>query len=178
MAKIEITQDFLKQLFDYRDGRLFYKIKASNAVEIGMIAGCWHRKKDQPCIRVKIKSTLYKNSRLVFMYHHGYFPEEVDHINWDTKDDRIENLRAATRAQNLHNRRAHKDSKSQYLGVSLRKNKYWVVSVIFQGKSIYLGTFKTEIEAALTYNKWAVKHHGEFANLNIIKKPNNIPNID
>jgi len=97
-------------------------------------------------------------------------PAEVDHINIDCSDNRIENLRAATRSQNNMNRNSNKIATSQYLGVCLDKGSgSWRASIVLNKVQKRLGYFKTEEEAALVYNKAAVRYFGEFANPNIIK---------
>ena len=92
----------------------------------------------------------------------------VDHINHDGMDDREANLRAATRAQNIRNRKKFaKSSSSKYKGVYLRKKtRKWEVKITFERKKIHLGTFCDEIEAAKAYDRAAIKYHGDFASLN------------
>ncbi len=91
----------------------------------------------------------------------------VDHHNCDTLDNRRENLRLATPAQNMQNRRKRKNTSSQFIGVSFHKNsKVWVVQIVHNGKHIWLGRFDSEIEAAKAYDEAARKYHGEFARLN------------
>ncbi len=93
----------------------------------------------------------------------------TDHINHNGLDNRKENLRFATRGQNQQNRRAGKNSSSQYLGVSwLAKHQLWQVMIKHNGKRYYLGSFRCEHQAALAYNKKAIELHGEFANLNVV----------
>jgi len=60
------------------------------------------------------------------MLHHGYMPPEVDHINGDRADNRIENIRAANRSENQCNRFALANNTSGYPGVSWHK-KTWGV---------------------------------------------------
>lgn len=99
----------------------------------------------------------------------------VDHINHDGLDNRKDNLRLATNSQNAANRRSNKNSSSKYLGVSMfrctSKGKlyiYWQAYIIKDGIRRNLGTYKTERDAALAYNKVAPELHKEFANLNIV----------
>lgn len=95
----------------------------------------------------------------------------VDHKDGNTLNNQRCNLRIATRSQNNANRKSHKNSSSQYLGVCWnKKNKNWRVLVSVNKKRIDVGSFKTEKEAALAYNEFASKYHGEFARLN--KVPN------
>ena len=94
----------------------------------------------------------------------------ADHINRDTLDNRRENLRSALQAENARNRSKQESAKqSRYKGVRPARNgANYQARITFQGKSIFLGTFKTETEAAQAYNDAAKMHHGQFAALNEI----------
>lgn len=93
----------------------------------------------------------------------------VDHIDHNTLNNCRSNLRVATHSQNMANRNSKKNGTSQYLGVGWHKvvNK-WYAGISKDNKSIHIGVFKNEIDAALAYNKKAIEIHGEFANLNLI----------
>jgi hypothetical protein len=103
--------------------------------------------------------------RLIMNAPDGVF---VDHINGDSLDNRRANLRLATRSQNMSNRRKTKiKTTSQYIGVSLEKSRgLWVTTIRNNNKSIWLGRFNSEIDAAKAYDEAAKKYHGEFARLN------------
>ncbi len=93
---------------------------------------------------------------------------EADHINGNTLDNRRSNLRICTRGQNQRNRRGNLNGTSKYKGVSFKnENKKWVAQIGFK-KNMFIGYYKTEIEAALAYNEAAKKYHGKFARLNKI----------
>jgi len=92
-------------------------------------------------------------------------PYEVDHINGDGLDCRKENLRGATHAQNQRNRRVNANSKTRIKGVSKRKGRYYA-RISYDGRTKYIGRFKTAIEAAKAYNAASIKYHGEFGRLN------------
>lgn len=104
---------------------------------------------------------------MIFLWNHGYLPKIVDHIDHNTLNDKIENLREASSSENNKNRMSRKNSTSQYLGVHW-EGKKWRVQIMVNKKLKHIGCFLTEIEAALAYNKAAVMYHKEFANLNII----------
>ena len=91
---------------------------------------------------------------------------QVDHINGDGLDNRRCNLRLATRSQNGSNRRSKLGSSSSYLGVSLRRNGTWRAQIAKHGKTVWLGAFKLEEDAARAYDEAAKAMHGEFARLN------------
>jgi hypothetical protein len=92
----------------------------------------------------------------------------VDHRNNNSLDNRIANLRPATCSQNNQNRRKlRRNASSQFVGVHIDRscNRYRV-QITHNGKKIYIGRFKDEIDAARAYDAAARKYHGEFARLN------------
>jgi len=94
----------------------------------------------------------------------------ADHRNHHTLDNRKSNLRPATYVENGRNRRkvTKRNKSSKYKGVSFHKSKKrWRAVISYQGRSIQLGEFKTELEAAKAYDKAAKFHFGEFACLNL-----------
>lgn len=92
---------------------------------------------------------------------------QIDHINNNPFDNRKVNLRLVSPVQNCAGRRGLSNSKSQYKGVSWRKDRQvWVSEIIFNGNRKYLGYFHSEIEAAKAYNIAALELQGEFAYLN------------
>jgi hypothetical protein len=96
----------------------------------------------------------------------------VDHINGDPLDNRRENLRLATQAQQNANRHRIK-GRSQFKGVYRRRDGLKWCAQIRKDRMIYLGSFISELEAAMAYNAAAAKLFGEFAVLNPI--PENYP---
>lgn len=91
----------------------------------------------------------------------------VDHIDGNILDNRKNNLRICTLAENSRNFKLSKANKSGYRGVSWRKtHNAWSVAIRFDGKVYWLGLFKDKINAAKAYNKAAKEKFGEFARLN------------
>ncbi len=92
----------------------------------------------------------------------------VDHIDGNPLNNQKQNLRVCTRSENIRNRvKKTAKSISRYKGVSIVKGKFQV-TIHKDKKSIHLGRFEKEIDAAKAYNVGALKYHGEFACLNII----------
>lgn len=91
----------------------------------------------------------------------------VDHKDHNGLNNQKSNLRQATSLQNGANCRNRTDGLSKYKGVNLR-GATWVARIGVNNQRIYLGSYKTEREAALAYNEAAKKHFGDFAYLNII----------
>lgn len=95
----------------------------------------------------------------------------VDHKNHDLMDNRDENLRVCNYENNNRNRiNQSKGYSSKFKGVKLdkRNNKRWICRISLNNKSIHIGTYGTEIEAAGAYNEKAQELFGEFACLNDI----------
>jgi hypothetical protein len=116
-------------------------------------------------INIKVDQRLYLAHRLAWLYVHGRLPvAEIDHRNGDKSDNRIENLREASRQQNAFNRGVPANNKVGLKGVK-RKKRYrgWIATIGVSGRQIHLGTFPTKEAAASAYAEAARRYHGEFA---------------
>ena len=89
--------------------------------------------------------------RLAWLLHYGEWPDsDLDHINGNRGDNRIENLRKCCRAENMQNRRVGKNSSTGVIGVYKTGNK-WRAQIQVQKNWKHLGTFNTKDEAAAAY---------------------------
>ncbi|MGL5013631.1 MAG: HNH endonuclease [Bacteroidales bacterium] len=155
------------EFFEYREGNLFWKKKSAKWTAVGGPVAPYVMPNGY--LRVGLKGKRYYAHRLIYCMFHNEMPQAVDHINGDRSDNRIENLRAATTRKNNQNRTKSEGTSSQYKGVHFRKDRQkWQVQIKHHGKSIRLGCYFCEKEAALAYNKKAVELFGEFAKLNQI----------
>jgi len=88
----------------------------------------------------------------------------VDHVNGDTPDNRWENLRLASRAQNQHNRGPNRNNKSGFKGVYWhRQRQKWHGAIMVDGRRVLLGLHETAEAAHLAYLEAARRLQGEFA---------------
>lgn len=85
----------------------------------------------------------------------------IDHVNRNPLDNRRENLRWATRSQNMANRGM--PNKSGFRGIRPKNRSSWQARIRFQGHNVYLGTFKTKQEAAEAFRAAARAVFGDFA---------------
>jgi hypothetical protein len=102
--------------------------------------------------------------------------EDVDHINGDHLDNRRENLRIATRAQNIANNGLRATNTSGYKGVTWSKScRKWLAQLYVSGERHYLGMFLTREEAYEAYAKAARELYGDYACLDERSRATDIP---
>lgn len=101
--------------------------------------------------------------RVAWVVYHGKWPEAcIDHVNGNPLDNRIENLREATHAENMRNRKTHAHSSTGVKGVSRRQSGKFRASIAFGGVLHRIGLFDSISEASAAYEKAAIAMHGEF----------------
>ncbi|EKS6407596.1 HNH endonuclease [Enterobacter hormaechei] len=115
---------------------------------------------------IKVDKVKYSAHRLAWIYVYGHSPiEQIDHINNVRSDNRIVNLRLATRSQNMMNQPARKGSISGVKGVSWdKKMQSWRARCQANGERINIGWFDSIEEAAESLRVYRQQYHGEFAN--------------
>lgn len=155
LESTEITKDLLHTLFDYEDGKLYWKGKHEK--EAGTVGNRGYR-----CVCISYRK--YMAHRLIWIMHGNDPVEMLDHINGDQLDNRIENLRAATNSQNQRNQKLRKDSTSGIKGVSWnKKENKWVGQVWKNGKNYRTKYFKDKNECANAVGKLREELHKNFA---------------
>jgi hypothetical protein len=164
MSKAErnkITADEVRALFDYNPvtGE-FIRFIGIPGASAGVVKGCI-RPDGYGQISVNRKREL--THRLVWLWVHGYLPYQIDHIDGDKLNNRIDNLREATTSQNHGNTVKSIRNKSGFKGVRQR-NKRWAASIKILGVATYIGTYATPEEAHAAYCAKAREIHGEFFN--------------
>lgn len=153
-----ITQDELKRWvrYDPTTGR-FIRVASCGTRNLvgqfaGSITGTGYR-------LIGVGGSYYNEHRLVWLYVHGQFPAlgtEIDHINGDRSDNRIENLRVVTRRVNIANAAIRNDNACGVRGVYFEKQcRKWRARIKFNNKHIDLGFF-TSIEDAKRARQQAV----------------------
>lgn len=156
---------FVQETFEFRNGTLFWRerpishfanesyAKRWNKRFAGKPIGLWLAKGDYARIGVGKHSFLVH--RVIWFFAYDEWPSgDIDHINGDKQDNRLENLRSVTRSENLRNMIRRSDNKSGCTGVYWRKGEgKWIATVTVRGRTTYLGRFRHKanaIEARLT----------------------------
>jgi hypothetical protein len=157
-----VNQNLLRALFDYHlDGYFIARTKRALGRPKGEIVRGSGREGYYAYLQIGRKKILFH--RAIFLWHCGFLPEEIDHIDRDKENNRIENLRAATKSQNRGNIPAYKNNSSGKKGVIARPNGRFTATIKYKKQRFYLGTFKTALEASEVYNAKAKELLGNFA---------------
>ena len=158
VAKTPLTQERLRNLLDYEPTTGFFRWRVRHGHAMpGDIAGCPH---GEDRWQIVLDKKHYKAHRLAWFYVYGEWPGTIDHINRDARDNRIENLRTAEGAQNNFNS-VHDKGATGYRGVCFYKNRY-MAQISHNGKSLYIGRFKTAEDAYAAWCETAERLRGEF----------------
>jgi hypothetical protein len=150
--------------YDANTGLLYWTTYIYRIKKPGDLAG---HQNSRGYIEIRFDRTTYQAHRLAWYLHTGEDPGtmQVEHIDTNRTNNKIENLRLATALQNSWNTGKKLGTTSQYKGVAFyaRYGK-WTSQIRVNRKSIHLGYFTDELEAHRAYCLAAVEMHGEFAN--------------
>lgn len=163
-----LTKEYVSRLFTYRDGILHWKGTRSSRVCAGDVAG--HFRKDNGRCVIRVGGKLLYAHRLIFLLHHGWLPAEIDHIDRNPANNRIENLRAVTRAQNQWNSCLRIDNTSGIKNVCwYAPTQKWAAQIRVNGKRKRLGYFNDVLSATKAIAAAQAELHGVFANFEELK---------
>ena len=144
------TQKEIQSQFLYKDGALYRKKSGKRGY-----------RDPKGYVRTRVNGKSYFEHRLIHFMFSGEAPEQVDHINGNPSDNRPENLRSATHAENCRNR---KPMGAPHKGCYWIKGRMkWMVQIGHQGKRATIGYYKTLGEAANAYDQKAKELFGEYA---------------
>lgn len=152
----------LRHLLSYDQDTGFFRWRNPEGKKAKTLAG-----REAGCLNaygyrvIRIDGVLYQASRLAWLYVHEREPsDEIDHANGTRDDNRIANLREATRAQNVANQGAQTRNASGLKGVSWHAgDKKWRARI---GRK-FLGNFDSKAEASAAYARALEAEHGQFA---------------
>lgn len=142
MREQDFSVDYLRSQFrhDPAAGKLYWTVNKRGPVRAGDEVGVTNHGYRQ----TKLDQTVLMVHRIIWALHFGYWPTgDIDHIDGDPSNNKIENLRDVTRAVNMQNRHAPKrNSVSGFLGVhrcAKDLKKPWVAKIVVDGVGKHLG---------------------------------------
>lgn len=154
-----LTQSRLKELtvYDPETGEFIVRVKRKK-LPVGAKLGSPDQR---GYLRCMIDTKMYKLHRLAWLYMYGKFPDgQIDHINHNTADNRIANLRDVTCAQNHQNRARKTNSASGHLGVTWHKrDKRWQAYIEIGGVNKHLGHFIELTDAVAARKQAELQYH-------------------
>ena len=156
----EVTQKRLMELFEYdKDSGVFKRLVSNGGRwKVGSIAGTTL---NSDYVKISVDGLIYVAHRLAWLYINGNMPRnDIDHINGDKRDNRLSNLRIATRSQNMQNcKHARINNKSSGLLGAYKNKKNWCSKITLDGNQYSLGTYKTTENAHAVYLAAKRKYH-------------------
>lgn len=170
----------LRRLFDYERGVLIWRERPRkdfktqgahatfNTRWVNKSAGCL---KPSGYVFITLNGVSFLAHRLIWVWHHGRIPKNLnlDHIDGNKSNNRIENLRLATRSQNSANAPISKRNKSGFKGVQASGEK-WSARIRLNGKAHHLGSYTNIEDAAAVYAFASDLAYGEFSHPSVEAK--------
>lgn len=148
MSKTDYTTllSRIKEVLEVTDDYRFkWKVLTGRRPKLGVVCDCVASNGYRV---IRIDNKLHTEHRLMFLWHHGYLPKYIDHIDGNRLNNHINNLREATNSQNCMNRGKQSNNTSGHSGVGWRKNRNrWDAKIKINGKVIGLGFFKEKEDA-------------------------------
>jgi hypothetical protein len=154
-----LTQQQVAELFEYRDGGLYYRVTRG-----GNVAGSRAGTLQQIGYRqVMVAKKKYYEHRVIYLLCHGVWPDEIDHINGVKFDNRIENLRSCGSSENKYNLCGRSATGVKGVYFDKRRDRYYV-ELTACGRRTRAGSFASLEEATSVVQNLRVAQHGVFAN--------------
>lgn len=140
---------------------LVWLTKPNKRIVVGSLCGCL---KPNGYWMLRFEGISYLNHRVIWFLLTGNDPARalIDHVDGNPKNNTFENLRVASLAENTHNTKISKNSRSGVKGVGWNKGK-WQASLMVRGEVVYLGRFTDLEEAKVVIQEARIKYHKEFA---------------
>jgi len=146
--------ELLNKLFEYKPftGELLWKVNRSN-IKKGSIAGSKHKSGKLTYLQVGVNGKQYAIHRIIWKLYFKEDPKhyDIDHKNRKTLDNRINNLRKVSTAENNTNKNKYKNNTTGYAGI-YEENGRFAATVFYKGKR-YRNKTHTTIEKALLAQK-------------------------
>ena len=154
-------EDHIDNYLYYEEGKLFWKNRSSSYKYLnGKQAG--HFNKDGYNV-VSVKCRYIYAHRIVFFMHYRYWPEQIDHFDRDSSNNKIENLRECSNSENGRNRGEFKNQSIYGRNIKKSLNGKFQVMLTFNGRKVSFGNFADLELAQLVASEAREKYYGEWA---------------
>jgi hypothetical protein len=151
-----LTQDKAKALFEIKNEVLCWRYNGKQAGGTNGVKA--------PYLRVCVDGIRYMVHKVVYLIHHGFMPEIVDHVDGNIKNNSVSNLRAATKSQNALNKKIRFNSITGVKNVTQDKTTgRYKVHLTINKKRKHFGTFDDLELAELVAIEAQSKFYGVFA---------------
>jgi hypothetical protein len=170
------AQRYLHECFNYdaETGDLYWNIRPLYHFKNAQYFNAWNvknanKKAGTVCTRgyiaIKIDGMKYKAHRIVYKLINGIEPNYIDHINFNTSDNRIENIRNCTHTENHQHSKRQINNSTGYKGVSCTRNDKFKARITVNSVRLELGVFDNPKDAYSKYYETAKLHFGKFVYL-------------
>ena len=160
-AKPMPSMDYLNSVLEFKDGLLYNKITRNSRAVKGKLAGAVSGKYRL----ITLFSKAFLAHRIAYYMTHGTCPDYIDHIDGDSYNNHIDNLRPATLSQNQWNHGLNKANTSGVKGLSWAKTQNkWFACIRYNGKNKNLGYFESKELGAEFLELARELLHGNYAN--------------
>jgi hypothetical protein len=162
----ELTAELVRDLLDYDEhtGALTWKVRRRGRIPKDSTAGNVNAATGYRIVAINTRR--YKAHRIIWLMMTGVFPEhQIDHRDGNPSNNRWQNLREATHAQNQRNRKLSRTNTSGYTGVyraSPRRTLAWSADIRVNGRKLFLGCFPSKDAAHAARVAAELEHFGEF----------------
>jgi len=161
MTRRSPTPQELREFLRYepKTGKLFWKPRDVSFFKTDRACNSWNAKYENKEALTACKSGGYRHGcilsrqhlahRVAWALHHGVWPsDQIDHINGDTADNRILNLRVVTPQENQMNTKMRRNNTSGVMGVGWRNDMAkWAANIQIEGRRKHLGLFEDKSDA-------------------------------
>lgn len=163
MMKKTIPEDISEYLsYDHLTGNLIWIKKSAYRVKLKDVAGCIDKRYGY--IRVRFKGIDYLSHRIAWYLHYGTQPPKyIDHIDGNTSNNNISNIRKCTHQENMRNSKIKSNNTSGITGVLWHKvHSKWCARIKINKENIELGLFINKSDAIKARKEAEIKYFGEF----------------
>lgn len=164
--------EYLKNIFKYEDGKLFWKVRPVEHFKNKRTASMWNAKfankqagRQMKLInyrQVMVDGVRYLEHRIIAKLHGIDTSKEIDHIDGNGLNNRFENLRPANRSQNNRNTSCKKN-KNLRVGVGKNGSGKFISYIREDGKHRYLGTYENYESACAARVSAEIAIYGEYS---------------